>query len=83
MRVRNHFVRRFFFSRKYLEMHCCQVILTLFIVVLTRESLANPAPPVWPASFQEAFNETSTLPIIGTSSNITGTYYYDFTHKTV
>lgn len=68
-------------------MRCYQVILTLFIVVLNREchadNVANPPPPVWPASFRETFNETSTLPIVGTSSDINGTYYYDFNKKTV
>ncbi len=45
--------------------------------------IADPTVPVWPAAFQETFNETSTLPIIGTGKNIQGTYYYDFDQKAV
>jgi hypothetical protein len=36
---------------------------------------------MWPTAFQEKFNETSTLPIVGTGSNIKGVIYYDFDKK--
>ncbi|CAF4259195.1 unnamed protein product [Adineta steineri] len=69
-------------------MHCHQLIFTLIIVVATSEynifiTAADPSAPVWPVAFQETFVETSTLPIIGTGTNIKGTYYYDFDQKAV
>jgi hypothetical protein len=45
--------------------------------------IADPSPPVWPVAFQESFVETSTLPIVGTGTNIKGNYYYDFEQKAV
>ncbi|CAF1176046.1 unnamed protein product [Rotaria sordida] len=68
-------------------MYGYQVIFLLIIAILNSDySLfiaADPTPPVWPVAFQETFNETSTLPVVGTSSNIQGTYYYDYEQKSV
>jgi hypothetical protein len=47
------------------------------------QSLPDPSPPVWPVAFQETFTEISTLPVVGTGTNIHGTYYYDFDQKAV
>ncbi|CAF3142103.1 unnamed protein product [Rotaria socialis] len=68
-------------------MYCHQLLLIVSIAVFSNDySLlvaADPAIPIWPVAFQETFTETSTLPIVGTGTNIQGTYYYDFDQKAV
>jgi hypothetical protein len=68
-------------------MYCYQLIFTVIIVVVTSNhnvvNADDPTPPVWPSIFQETFVETSTIPIIGTGTNIQGIYYYDFEQQAV
>ena len=50
------------------------------LILMASVSAQTPSSPMWPNTFWQPFNETTSYPLIGTHAN-TGSFYYDWTTK--